>query len=79
MSGKIILALPSKGRLMEDCNALFARAGYKISKAGAARGYRGIVEGREDIDVHFVSASEIAQLIQLGDVHLGVTGEDLDA
>ena len=52
MSEKIILALPSKGRLMEDCNALFARAGYKISKAGAARGYRGIVEGRDDIDVH---------------------------
>jgi len=77
MSDPIILALPSKGRLMEDCNALFARAGYQIRKAGAARGYRGLVEGRPDIDVHFVSASEIAQLVQLGDVHLGVTGEDL--
>lgn len=77
VSEKIILALPSKGRLMEDCNALFERAGYRISKAGAARGYRGVVEGRDDIDVHFVSSSEIAQLLQLGDVHLGVTGEDL--
>ena len=74
---RLTLALPSKGRLMEDCVENFARAGYSISKAHSMRGYRGMIEGRPEIDVNFVSASEIAQLLRQGDVHLGITGEDL--
>lgn len=77
MSEKLTLALPSKGRLMDDCLASLATAGYRINKSASVRDYRGIVEGRPDIEVRFVSASEIAQLLRLGDVHLGVTGEDL--
>lgn len=73
----LTLALPSKGRLMDDCLAVLASAGYKIEKTQSARGYRGVVAGHPDIDVHFVSASEIAQLLRSGDVHLGITGEDL--
>ena len=77
MKAPLILGLPSKGRLMEDCHALLARAGFTVAKAGAARGYRGLIEGRSDIEIQFVSASEIAQYILLGEVHFGVTGEDL--
>ena len=36
-SGKLILALPSKGRLMEQCNAALARAGLAVTKPAAPR------------------------------------------
>jgi histidyl-tRNA synthetase len=49
MSGtaKLTLALPSKGRLREAAEAMFARAGFEIVKTGSARGYQGEVRGRE--------------------------------
>ena len=77
MNNRLILALPSKGRLMDECIETLGKAGLKVAKAHAMRGYRGVVEGRTDIEVHFVSASEIAQLLRNGEVHLGITGEDL--
>jgi ATP phosphoribosyltransferase len=41
----LLIALPSKGRLMEAAENLFNRAGFRLSRAGAARGYRGDIEG----------------------------------
>ncbi|MDH3741593.1 MAG: ATP phosphoribosyltransferase, partial [Hyphomicrobiales bacterium] len=73
----LTIALPSKGRLMEQAESLFARAGYRIERTGAARGYRGIVTGIKDIEVAFLSSSEIAQALKDGTIDLGVTGEDL--
>ena len=77
MTARLTLALPSKGRLMESCLETLAAAGFPVAKSHAVRGYRGVVEGRPEIDVQFVSTSEIAQLLRQGDVHLGITGEDL--
>ena len=77
MSGKLILAVPSKGRLQEQAQAYFADAGLAMSKAAGARGYRATINGMSDIDVMMLSASEIAAALLSGDVHLGVTGEDL--
>ncbi len=77
MSDKLILALPSKGRLMEQAEAHFTAAGLTIVKLGSQRGYRGEIAGIADIEVHFVSSSEIAQLLRDGAAHLGITGEDL--
>jgi ATP phosphoribosyltransferase len=77
VNGKLILALPSKGRLMEQCNGALAKAGLTIVRAGPARGYKGEVEGWPGVEVNFVSSSEIAQLLKTGAAHLGVTGEDL--
>jgi ATP phosphoribosyltransferase len=77
VTGKLILALPSKGRLMEQCNGALAKAGLTIVRAGPARGYKGEVEGWPGVEVNFVSSSEIAQLLKTGAAHLGVTGEDL--
>ena len=70
------LALPSKGRLMEQAEALFARAGLNIRRTGSERGYRGMIDAL-DVEVAFLSASEIAQSLKDGAVDLGVTGEDL--
>lgn len=77
MSEKLILALPSKGRLMEQTATAFAKAGLSVAKTGSARGYQGEIAGWRDVEVNFVSSSEIAQFVKLGKCHLGVTGEDL--
>lgn len=77
MSSKLILAVPSKGRLQEQAQAYFADAGLAMSKAAGARGYRATIDGMPDIDVMMLSASEIAAALLSGDVHLGITGEDL--
>ncbi len=77
MSGKLIIGIPSKGRLMEATLALFKAGGLPIGKTGDERGYRGAIEGEPGIAVEFLSAGEIARHLQSGRIHLGVTGEDL--
>ncbi len=77
MDRRLVIALPSKGRLMEKAQALFARAGYDISRIGHERGYRGAIDGMENAEVAFLSASEIAHHLREGKIDLGVTGEDL--
>lgn len=74
---RLTLAVPSKGRLMEQTTEMFDRAGLKVRKVGHARGYRGEIEGFADIDVAYVSSSEIAAALKAGSVHMGITGEDL--
>ena len=73
----ITIGLPSKGRMKDDCQAIFERAGMKIVAVGNDRSYRGRVEGADDIEIAFLSASEIAREIGAGTVDFGVTGEDL--
>ena len=73
----ITIGLPSKGRMKDDCQAIFERAGMKIVAVGNDRSYRGRVEGVDDVEIAFLSASEIAREIGAGTVDFGVTGEDL--
>ena len=73
----VTIALPSKGRMKEDASEIFRRAGYTIASVGNDRSYRGRVEGRDDIEIAFLSASEISREIGNGTVDFGVTGEDL--
>jgi ATP phosphoribosyltransferase len=77
MSERLVFAVPSKGRLMEQTSELLAKAGLKLKKTGNERGYRGEIEGVDHLDVAFISASEIAWYLKMGRAHLGVTGEDL--
>jgi len=74
---KLTLAIPSKGRLMEQTTDMFARAGLVVRKVGHARGYRGEIEGLADVDVAYMSSAEIVEALKAGSVHLGITGEDL--
>ncbi|WP_316859340.1 ATP phosphoribosyltransferase [uncultured Cohaesibacter sp.] len=73
----LIIAVPSKGRLQENTNAFFARAGLDVARPGGARNYRGHLTGIDNVEIAFLSASEIAKELKAGSVHLGVTGEDL--
>ena len=76
MSDELILAVPSKGRLEQDTAKLFDAAGMAL-KRDASRGYGGTIAGLDNLRVEYVSAGEIATRLAAGDVHLGITGEDL--
>ncbi len=71
------LALPSKGRLLDDTLAYFGAAGLKIRKTGNARAYAASASGIDGIEIAFLQAGEIPGVLGNGAVHLGVTGEDL--
>ncbi len=73
----VTLALPSKGRLKEQTLAVLEKAGYKVILPEDDRNYRARVEGEDDLDILFLSASEIARELGYGSVDMGVTGEDL--
>jgi ATP phosphoribosyltransferase len=73
----ITLAIPSKGRLREQALEALARAGLAVTLPGDDRKYRARIERRSDVEVAFLSASEIAGEIGQGTIDLGITGEDL--
>lgn len=73
----VTLAIPSKGRLMDQAVAVLAAAGLTIERSGAERGYRGILRGIDGVEVAFLSAGEIAQNLRDGKIDLGITGADL--
>ena len=77
MSARLVIAVPAKGRLQENAEAFFARAGLTLVKPRGARDYRGAVAGLDEIEVAYLSAAEIAGQLAQGAVHLGITGEDL--
>ena len=73
----VVIAIPSKGRLKEKTLALFDAAGLPVEPPADERSYQSKISGRDDIEIAFLSASEIARELAQGSVHLGVTGEDL--
>jgi len=77
MNAPLILAVPSKGRLQQNAEAFFARAGLELIKPRGARDYRGTVTGIDGIEIAYLSAAEITAQLNQGAVHLGITGEDL--
>jgi ATP phosphoribosyltransferase len=77
MSAPLILAVPSKGRLQENAEAFFARAGLELVKPRGARDYRGTIKNFDGIEIAYLSAAEITAQLSQGAAHLGVTGEDL--
>jgi ATP phosphoribosyltransferase len=72
-----VLAVPAKGRLQENAESFFARAGLALVKPRGQRDYRGTVAGLDGVEVAYLSAAEITTQLAAGAVHLGITGEDL--
>ncbi|MCF2521959.1 ATP phosphoribosyltransferase [Bradyrhizobium sp. G127] len=77
MSPPFVVAVPSKGRLQENAEAFFARANLTLAKPRGAREYRGTIPSLDNVEIAYLSASEIAAQLARGAVHLGITGEDL--
>lgn len=77
MSTPFVVAVPSKGRLQENAEAFFTRAGLSLAKPRGQREYRGTMMGYDNVEIAYLSASEIASQLASGGAHLGVTGEDL--
>jgi ATP phosphoribosyltransferase len=73
----ITLALPSKGRLKEQCEAWLAAKGMSVTQIGGERGYSGMLASLPEVLIRYASPSEIGKALLAGDVHLGVTGEDI--
>src|SRR6201997_1472934 len=73
----LVLAVPAKGRLQENAEAFFARAGLTLIKPRGARDYRGTIGGLDGVEVAYLSAAEITGQLATGAAHLGITGEDL--
>ncbi len=75
------LAIPSKGRLKQASIEMFQRAGFELEVPQDARSYQGVLKGvpgiKSGIDVVFLPASEIASELVSGNLHAGITGEDL--
>jgi ATP phosphoribosyltransferase len=76
MSG-LVIAVPSKGRLKEQVEGWLADCGLKLEVTGGARGYLASLRGLPGAQVRLLSAADIADALDAGEVHLGVTGEDL--
>src|SRR5438128_12328267 len=76
MSAPFVLAVPSKGRLQENAESFFARAGLQLVKPRGAREYRGTIANIPGVEIAYLSASDITTQLGLGAVHFGVTGED---
>ncbi len=73
----LTVAIPSKGRLKEQTEEFFARAGFPIEPMGGSRGYLARISRLPEVEVRLMSAGEIASALIAGDVHAGVSGEDL--
>ncbi len=77
MSDALIIAVPSKGRLKEQVEAWLADCAMPLQVSGGARGYLASLKGVPGAQVRLLSAGDIAEALDAGEVHLGVTGEDL--
>jgi len=74
---RLSIAIPSKGRLKEKSEEWLASSGFKLRQKGGGRGYSAELSGLGDVDVMLLSAREIAEGLIDGQIHLGITGEDL--
>ena len=77
MSGPLLIALPSKGRLKDQAEAWLAGCGLGVDISGGERGYSAVLSGVENVEAPLLPSAEIAAALQAGEVHLGVVGEDL--
>ena len=73
----VTLALPSKGRLKEQCEAWLAKKGLVLRQTGGERGYSATLDGFDDVQIRLASASEIGKALLAGEIYLGITGEDI--
>ena len=73
----IRLGIPSKGRLMGQTFHWFSKRGINLVRSESDREYAGHIEGIKNVQLIFLSASEIPRELSAGRLHFGVTGNDV--
>ena len=76
MADGLLLGLPAKGRIGEDCRDFLAAAGVPLAKR-EERGYFARLQDCPQVSVALLSAREIVLALERGALHLGVSGRDL--
>ena len=74
---KLVLALPSKGRLQEQSTNFLSSCGFDVRRVGNGREYVSSLVGLGDVDIIYFRPEEIPSRVEQGDAHAGITGEDL--
>lgn len=74
---RVLLGLPSKGRLRDEAVRWFAGRGIEISRNGDEREYAASARGLDGLEIVMLAAGEIPGALAAGRLHLGVTGDDL--
>jgi ATP phosphoribosyltransferase len=74
---KLVLALPSKGRLQELSLNFLSGCGFDVRRVGNGREYVSSLIGLDDVDIIYFRPEEIPSRVEQGDAHAGITGEDL--
>ena len=72
----IRLGIPSKGRLMGQTFHWFSERGINLVRSESDREYAGHIEDK-NVQLIFLSASEIPRELSAGRLHFGVTGNDV--
>lgn len=75
--GKLILALPSKGRLQGQTIQFLSACGFDVRRVGNDRDYVSSFVGLDDVGIIYFRPEEIPSRVEQGDAHAGITGEDL--
>ncbi|MDA7592374.1 ATP phosphoribosyltransferase [Rhodobacteraceae bacterium] len=73
----IRLGIPSKGRLMGQTFDWFSQRGISLVRSDSDREYAGHIKGIKNVQLVFLSASEIPRELSSGRLHFGVTGNDV--
>ena len=74
---KLKIAFPSKGRLRKDLEKLLRFKKIEFVEEGNERNYMAKLANQNDILIYFMGAKEIVTQLDEGNVHLGITGDDL--
>ena len=74
---KLKIAFPSKGRLRKDLEKLLRFKKIEFDEEGNERNYIAKLANQNDILIYFMGAKEIVTQLDEGNVHLGITGDDL--
>ena len=74
---KLKIAFPSKGRLRKDLEKLLRFKKIEFVEEGNERNYMAKLANQNDILIYFMGAKEIVTQLDEGNIHLGITGDDL--
>lgn len=76
-NGALRFGLPSKGRLQQKTADFLQDAGVTFERSPIDREYAGRLRGLDGVEIIFLQAGEMPDRLMRGEIHLGVTGEDL--